>query len=205
MPQDISGNDDGSDAHCVPSPRTPPMPSSYRSEIIAVRGLRYTQRACRSSFRCGRPLQLLIAQLCEGQVSSLHAPFLRLEIIRKWERGRQLLFSNDNRRLYCLKQYQMHTQSNVQIRAKVFEWHRAFDTFLRHKDTRNSGRRIRVRGRPFGVWHSPPWRDKATGKPKDKGTGKGKVKTKKKEGKSRKRKGQRARARAKVKGQASMS
>ena len=55
------------------------------------------------------------------------------------------MWSIDNRRLYCLREYQKLVEPRqVVIRVRLHKWHRQFDCLLDHESTPNDGTSIRV-------------------------------------------------------------
>ncbi|CAE7947479.1 dis3l2 [Symbiodinium sp. KB8] len=83
---------------------------------IPVDEVLYTQESCGTLFSDGqRSLQQLVEELVEGRHDPLTSEFLWLEAVSK--RGK--LFSNDNRRLWCLKEYQRRCGREVWIRIRV--------------------------------------------------------------------------------------
>ena len=89
-------------------------------------GLRSTQ--CISSpeqcFYCNRPAwrSFRCPECCEGQGQPL----------RKCHDGGESFYSNDNRRLYCLKQHQEHVRHHkvVYVSMKLYDWSPAFDRLV---------------------------------------------------------------------------
>jgi len=118
--------------------------SAYR--VVPVDSIMFTQANCAKQFRDGRSLSELIRQLDAGDVDPLAAPFLRLEVVEKrGSNGRLALYSNDNRRLYCLKTHQTNVGHVVKIRIKVHAL-AAVKRFLGRFAGTADCRSIRVRG-----------------------------------------------------------
>ena len=88
--------------------------------------IEYTQESIGQCFKDGRSLEALISDLDHSRVDPCSCEQLRLEVIERHGR----FFSNDNRRLYCLKRHQEHMGWTVWVKAKVFYCPRAFDRFL---------------------------------------------------------------------------
>lgn len=105
----------------------------------------YTQKGCSDRFRGGRYLEDTIQALLNGSVDPQRDEWLVLEVVKKDGR----LLSNDNRRLYCLKEYQRRRlePGKVMVRIRVFYWDSAWNSFQRHHDTKNGGTEIFVRQR----------------------------------------------------------
>ena len=62
--------------------------------------------SCNNQFKICWPREKLIDDLRSSNVDPLDHPDLQLEVIRKWTKhGKAKYYSNDNRCLYCLKQY----------------------------------------------------------------------------------------------------
>merc|ERR1712232_1422977 len=88
-------------------------------EILRVSDIRFTQEKCGGKFQDGRTLMQLVSELCAGQHNLMEARFLQLEVISKRERHGRVYLSNDNRRLWCLKEYERLTGHAAEIRARV--------------------------------------------------------------------------------------
>ena len=119
--------------------------SHTQSQILFVGEIEYTQASIKAEFRDGRPLEQLISDLHRGKVDP--GRDLELEVV---EYGGKY-YSNDNRRLYCLKEYQENVHWNVKVAAKVYVFPKAFERFVdRYTERRqlvgDDNRDIRVRG-----------------------------------------------------------
>ena len=95
----------------------------------------------------------MIERLKNWEIDPLSAPFLVLETVAIPEEGEEelVLRSNDNRRLYCLKQFQEHVRSSgwivyVKVTRQELPLTDAVRRFFSHFDSFNDGRDIRVRG-----------------------------------------------------------
>ena len=101
-----------------------------KEERVDVEKLLYTQPSIKKAFQRGSPwrtLEDLIRALENEDVNPLYHPNLKLEVVRKGGR----YFSNDNRRLYCLKRFQAnHVERKVQVSCKVWYWAPAFDRHI---------------------------------------------------------------------------
>ena len=86
------------------------LPMSDR--IVSIDNLLYSQQSCGVTFRDGSPLRQLVEELHSGLHDPLTSSFLQLEVIHRDGK----LFSNDNRRLYCLKRYRDEIRQPVQVR-----------------------------------------------------------------------------------------
>ena len=97
----------------------------------SVEQLEYTQENIGRCFKDGRTLQELIHDLDAGRVDPLEHPNMQLEVVRKWGNQREVFYSNDNRRLYCLKQHQAHNPDQWErADVKLYEWSPAFDRLI---------------------------------------------------------------------------
>ncbi|CAE7038216.1 GALNT15 [Symbiodinium sp. CCMP2592] len=113
---------------------------------VPVRELRFSQRTCGSYFRCGRKCEDLVRDLHEKKVDPRTAKFLVLDVIRKKDsRGRSVLWSADNRRLWVLKKFQQYTQGEIKVRVRFQGDFHAFKRFERNFDTDCDGRYIKFR------------------------------------------------------------
>lgn len=149
----------------VPQPVAPPVPqvvgeTPYEIREVDVEMVRYSQKDMKPIFRNGQPLHTLVKQLALGSVSPLTAPFLLLDAFEETlQDGSVGLFSADNRRLWCLKRYQILKGQKVFIRVKVLKHHiRRLMTdpiaqqlarkSCDHFDTEDQGLTVRMRGLP---------------------------------------------------------
>ena len=133
-----------------PNEPAEPPPSLYRGWRleceIPVRELRYSQRTCGSHFRCGRRCEDLVRDLHAQKVDARTSNFLVLDVIRKRDRrGRNVLWSLDNRRLWALKKFQQYAQGEVKCRVRFQGDFEALKRFERNFDTDCDGRHIRYR------------------------------------------------------------
>eukprot|EP00930_Biecheleria_cincta_P082724 TRINITY_DN72394_c0_g1_i1.p1 TRINITY_DN72394_c0_g1~~TRINITY_DN72394_c0_g1_i1.p1 ORF type:complete len:572 (-),score=73.96 TRINITY_DN72394_c0_g1_i1:94-1809(-) len=117
-----------------------------------VDDVHFTQNSCRSTFRNGAPLDSVIQGLNVGQLNPLTTDWLQLEVVRKFNHaeGKWKLYSNDNRRLYCLKEHQRYLQMPVVIKVRVYDWPPALDRFWGRFDQTSDGKTIHVRGHHRG-------------------------------------------------------
>ena len=119
--------------------------SETQARLLFVGEIEYTQASIKAEFRDGRPLEQLISDLYWGKVDP--GRDLELEVVQY----RDKYYSNDNRRLYCLKEYQENVHWNVKVAAKVYVFPRAFERFVdrypeRLQKVGDNNRNIRVRG-----------------------------------------------------------
>ncbi len=115
---------------------------------VNIMDVRYSQLSCKSTFRCGKPIQHLIEDLCNWKVK-LSAPFLTLTVFEDTDSttGEPILKCADNRRLFALKEYAVSSGKDcLMVNAKVFsqkilnQVHR----ILNNKDN-TDGHHIRLR------------------------------------------------------------
>lgn len=83
--------------------------------VVPVRDVIFTQDSIGSTFADGRQFEELIKQLHNGEVDPLKRPFMCLEAVKFDGQIRSL----DNRRLYCLKEYQKQVSHEVKVRLQV--------------------------------------------------------------------------------------
>ena len=126
---------------------------------LNVRDIEFTQASIKNCFRDGRYLEDLISDLDQGKVDPSGHRNLQLEVVQCKDK----FYSNDNRRLFCLKEHQKSVDWNVKVRAKVHRLPAVFDRFIdrffeRWQLVGNNPDYIRVRGRPPRPQPTPPWR-----------------------------------------------
>ncbi|CAK8993465.1 unnamed protein product [Durusdinium trenchii] len=118
--------------------------------LVPVRVLRFTQEGCSATFRGGpyqgQDLEVVIQDLIKGKCDPTRDDWLTLEVV-KWD---GTLYSNDNRRLHCLKEAQTHhdkmgTGKEVQAKVKIYHWTEQHSKYVEHLDTKCDGKRIQVR------------------------------------------------------------
>eukprot|EP00415_Alexandrium_ostenfeldii_P001437 UN1437 len=115
---------------------------------VPVDALRFSQENCSAKFRCGRLLPETIDAFVRG-LDPRTQEWCVLNVIKR----RGLLISNDNRRLYAMKEAlrilrEQDPAAMMWVRVRVYVWAPAFDTHLDHLAHRcgaTDGRRIRVR------------------------------------------------------------
>ena len=126
--------------------RSQPAWPTLAVKTVWVDELDYSQSNCRQTFQDGRALTQLVQELCQGKHDPLESDFLCLEVVKK--RGR--LFSNDNRRLWCLKKYQEIIGQKVRVKIRLEVLTRAAGRFAERFDTTVGNKTIRLRGQAFG-------------------------------------------------------
>eukprot|EP00929_Paragymnodinium_shiwhaense_P119199 TRINITY_DN9107_c0_g1_i2.p1 TRINITY_DN9107_c0_g1~~TRINITY_DN9107_c0_g1_i2.p1 ORF type:complete len:513 (+),score=58.82 TRINITY_DN9107_c0_g1_i2:138-1676(+) len=117
-----------------------------RIATVEIDSLMYSQENCGQWFQDGRPLWQLVEELGAGKHDPLTARFLQLEVVEK--RGH--LYSNDNRRLWCLKQHKMRTRADVYVRVRITKLPPAAERFVDRFDSSRGNTDIRVRGSSRG-------------------------------------------------------
>ena len=128
-------------------------PSSRR--IVPVDEIRFIQDTIGETFKDGRFLKDLIAALIHGEVHPLKDEFLCLDVVLY--RGR--LRSMNNRRLYCLKEFQrlrLGTRGNnakfkgtgrVEVHVNVIRFDPMVEAFIEAMTRKKGGASVRVRNR----------------------------------------------------------
>lgn len=129
-------------------------PTDSADGKLNVRDIEFTQAGISRCFQDGRPLETMISDLDRGRLDPCS---LKLEVV-EW-RGR--FYSNDNRRLYCLKEHQRHVNWDVKVMAKVYTLKPALERLIVRLAERwnligdTDPDYIRVRGPR--VQSTPPW------------------------------------------------
>lgn len=120
-----------------------------KERIVDASEIRFCQRSMKRRFQDGRSLEELIRSLMAGRIDPLEAGFLKLTVVEKKDENKRLaLFSKDNRRLYCLKEYQKRINFQpVPVRVKVLPWLTVMEAcmFRRNYDTETDGHQILLR------------------------------------------------------------
>ena len=135
-------------------------PEPPEEGFLKVRDLRYTQGSCSETFNGGPyrgcKLEECIAGLIAGKDDPTRAPWLTLDVVKTTQDGK--LWSIDNRRLKCLKEYQKYldqsgTDKTVLVKARIHRWTEMHRRFWKHNDTTCKGKDIHVRTkRPRPDW-----------------------------------------------------
>lgn len=126
-------------------------PSLAVERIVDVSEIRFSQRSMRNRFQDGRSFEELIRALQMGdpRCNPMTAEFLKLIVVEKADAsGQRALYSKDNRRLWCLKEFQKREGSRpVPVRVRILPWHDVLEAckFSKNYDTENDGREISVR------------------------------------------------------------
>jgi len=94
-----------------------PQPLRVYERTAFVHDLRYTRARIAARFGDGRHLNDLISELCSSRIVASSEAFLVLNVVRY--RGR--LFCLDNRRLWCLRQFQLQASHDVRVRVRVHD------------------------------------------------------------------------------------
>eukprot|EP00931_Biecheleriopsis_adriatica_P074449 TRINITY_DN484_c0_g1_i1.p1 TRINITY_DN484_c0_g1~~TRINITY_DN484_c0_g1_i1.p1 ORF type:complete len:519 (+),score=78.69 TRINITY_DN484_c0_g1_i1:45-1559(+) len=139
-------------AACGSAGSSPTLPPSLAVErVVDVSDIRFSQRSMKRRFQDGRHLEELIRglQLKDPRCNPMTADFLKLTVVEKLDsRGQRALYSKDNRRLWCLKEYQRRESGRpVPVRVKILPWMDVVDAmkFSRNYDTQTDGREIFIR------------------------------------------------------------
>eukprot|EP00435_Cladocopium_sp_Y103_P057120 s1080_g19.t1 len=129
----------------------PHQPDCFREQIsyqiLEVDKVFFSQRKMSRRFKDGRYVEELLDDLWQGRVDPLDE-FLHLDVVERPYSGKYRLFSNHNRRLWCLKQHKLNLGGEeVYVRCKIVskETLRQVRTNQRHFDTRNGGQSIKLR------------------------------------------------------------
>jgi len=126
------------------------IPSSLAVERIVDAGdIRFSQRSMKRRFQDGRSLEELIMGLVQGVYNSMTEEFLKLTVVEKKDSaGNPTIYSKDNRRLYCLQEYQRRIcNAPVPVRVRILPWQDVVDAckFQRNYDTEMDGHDIVIR------------------------------------------------------------
>jgi len=110
---------------------------------VKVDDVRFTHNDVRECFGDGRKLGELIDDLMSGVVSPLRDDFMVLECVwanKKWR-------SLNNRRLFCLKEFQKLSGKKVMCKIKVSRVINdpVLNKFMRSNSTKNGGASVVIR------------------------------------------------------------
>jgi hypothetical protein len=131
-------------------------------ETVDADDLFFTQNSIKSSFGDETPLGDLVSWLDAAagrDGSGRDFPF----DLEKWrDRGTPQVImrasgrriSNDNRRLWCIKEHQKSRHYPVKVKVLTFQLPQVFETYVRHRDASPESKRIRVRGDLYQTLHS---------------------------------------------------
>ncbi|CAK8989678.1 Uncharacterized protein SCF082_LOCUS1914 [Durusdinium trenchii] len=123
-------------------------PTMAAERVVDAAEIRFCQRSMKRRFQDGE-LQELIRALSAGRINPMTADFLKLTVVEKMdENGKRALFSKDNRRLYCLKEYQKRCGFKpVPVRVRILAWQDVMEAcmFRRNYDTETDGHEIFLR------------------------------------------------------------
>ena len=114
--------------------------------LVECNRIRYSQDSCARRFRHGPYAGLLIVDAVRDLTAKRLHPerddWLTLDVVSKENK----LISMDNRRLWCLHEFQRRSGSlTVYAKIRVSVWNPSFDRFLEHLDSRYGSDSIRVR------------------------------------------------------------
>jgi len=127
--------------------------SSKVYEIVPVRDVLFTQDSIGSRFTDGRTFEDLIEGLQSGAIVPLSAGFLTLTAVNVDGKN----FCMNNRRLWCLQEYQKTVNKTVCVRLRITKnKDPEIDKFLRHYTTIDSGGSVRRRAPPRVEKMPPP-------------------------------------------------
>ena len=124
-------------------------PSLAAERIVDASLIRFSQRSMARRFQDGRSLEGLILGLMRGTFNPMKDDFLKLTCVEKADtKGSPALYSKDNRRLYCLQEYQRRICGEpVPVRVRILAWQDVVDAckFQRNYDTELDGTDIVIR------------------------------------------------------------
>ncbi len=130
------------------------MSREFPVPLKRVNHVRYTQSSCSCVFRDGRSLEQSVADLVDGRVDALRDEWLTLDVVLL--NGK--LYSVNNRRLYCLKQFQILVRHSctVLVRVRLHRWNSISQghickQFRKHFTTECDGESIFIRMKPAAL------------------------------------------------------
>jgi hypothetical protein len=123
---------------------------TYQSLLVPVGNVLYTQKSIKHCFTDGKRLEDMIEQLRRKTCNAETAKFLRLDAMLYKIHGPNsspVLLAINNRRLWCLKEYQKRTHEVVRVQLNVHTWPDVGLQFLRNFDATSNGQNVKVRAR----------------------------------------------------------
>jgi len=127
-------------------------PRGPRVETVPVKEVLFTHENIASKFKCGRKFEDLIEDLQSGKVNPKKARFLKLTGFEQQARGPNYpgrYFCQNNRRLWCLKQFQeRNPDKEVKVRLVIQEFEKKAQIAMGALTTGNCGLRVTIRGSP---------------------------------------------------------
>lgn len=120
---------------------------------LEVNKLFFSQKECSPIFKggpyAGRPLEDCIKDLKARRIDPERDEWMTLDVMKDVENTGKLI-SVDNRRLFCLKEYQTYLHQNepgkiVYVKVRLWQWTKTHKRYLDHLDTTNGGETIHVR------------------------------------------------------------
>ena len=104
--------------------------------LLRLSELKYTQKSINCVFRDGSTLESLLRDLHSRKVDPIKHANMVLEVVKV----DGTYYSNDNRRLKVLREYQHDLGRELYVQCRVFEWHRAYgrwlDRYIERRDAR---------------------------------------------------------------------
>ena len=89
---------------------------------VPVAWLEYSQVSITNCFRDGQPLEKLYTDIMNGIVDPTEDPNMILTVMRRWQCGKAIYRSINNRRLYVLKQIARDHNPDLCVTVKIKEW-----------------------------------------------------------------------------------
>jgi len=123
------------------SPPPPPPPPAIALRHVPVNEVNFTHDTIKDRFQDGRSLDRLISELLSGEVHPLKEQNLQLDVFNVGGK----LFSLNNRRLKCLKEYQLHCKHEVIIAVQLTRVEGKILKFLEAFTSQNSGQDVVVK------------------------------------------------------------
>ena len=94
--------------------------------LLPLSELKYTQKSINGVFRDGSTLESLLRDLHSRKVDPTKHANMVLEVVKV----DGTYYSNDNKRLKVLREYQHDLGRELYVQCRVFEWHRAYGRWL---------------------------------------------------------------------------
>jgi len=111
-----------------------------KTERVHVAKIHFSQNSIGSFFKCGKSISSTLEELQEGKVTT-EEKFFKIEVVMFDDK----YYTINNRRLWCLKEYQKTLSSRLEVQVKMIAMDPAIAAFFRNFTTTNGGTEVEIR------------------------------------------------------------